>query len=126
MRFRCERDVLVEALSTVGRAVSARGGSPVLSGVRLVLEGDQLVLTGSDLDLTISATVTVGGSEDGRAVVPAKLAADIGTATNGEIGEAFGSMYPPPAGDTSVRRRWAAEREFAEPCSWAVFSYSGA
>jgi DNA polymerase-3 subunit beta len=77
MRFRCERDVLVDALSTVGRAVSARGGSPVLSGVRLVLEGDQLTLTGSDLDLTISSVITVGGGEDGRAVVPAKLAADI-------------------------------------------------
>src|SRR6201996_7502320 len=77
MKFRCERDVLTEALSTVGRAVSARGGSPVLSGVRLVLEGDQLTLTGSDLDLTISAVVTVGGGDDGRAVVPAKLAADI-------------------------------------------------
>ena len=58
MRFRCERDVLVDALSTVGRAVSARGGSPVLSGIRLVLEDDQLTLTGSDLDLTISSVIT--------------------------------------------------------------------
>jgi DNA-binding NarL/FixJ family response regulator len=33
VKFRCERDVLVDALNTAGRAVSTRGGSlPVLSG----------------------------------------------------------------------------------------------
>ena len=33
MKFRCERDVLVEALGTAGRAVANRGGAlPVLSG----------------------------------------------------------------------------------------------
>ena len=41
VKFRCERDVLVEALGTAGRAVVDRGGSlPVLSGVRLELTGD--------------------------------------------------------------------------------------
>ncbi len=35
MKFRCERDVLVEALGSAGRAVSTRGGAmPVLSGIR--------------------------------------------------------------------------------------------
>ena len=38
MKFRCERDVLLEALATAGRAVATRGGAlPVLSGVRLEL-----------------------------------------------------------------------------------------
>ena len=37
MKFRCERDVLVEALSTAGRAVAGAGRrrSPSLAGVRL-------------------------------------------------------------------------------------------
>lgn len=78
MKFRCERDVLVEALGTATRAVSSRGGAlPVLSGVRAVLEGDRLTLTGSDLDLTITVDVTVSGQADGVAVVPARLAGDI-------------------------------------------------
>lgn len=78
MKFRCERDVLVDGLATAGRAVSSRGGAlPVLSGLRLHLEGDQLRLTGSDLDLTITVDLTVAGSTDGEAVIPAKLAADI-------------------------------------------------
>ncbi len=77
MKFRCERDVLVEALGTSSRAVSGRGGLPGLSGVRAELVGDQLELTGSDLDLTIKVKVTVSGESDGVAVIPARLASDI-------------------------------------------------
>ncbi len=78
MKFRCERDLLVEALGTAGRAVSTRGGAlPVLSGVRMELTGDHLRLTGSDLDLTISTIISVAGESDGVAVVPARLGAEI-------------------------------------------------
>ncbi|HYI62184.1 MAG TPA: DNA polymerase III subunit beta [Acidimicrobiales bacterium] len=78
MKFRCERDELVEALGTAGRAVANRGGAlPVLSGVRLELEGDTLRLTGSDLDLTVSVTTQVAGQADGVAVMPAKIASDV-------------------------------------------------
>ncbi len=78
MKFRCERDVLVEALATAGRAVSSRGGSlPVLSGLRVDLRGDDLTLTGSDLELTISVTTSVSGDVDGSTVIPARLATDI-------------------------------------------------
>ena len=78
MKFRCERDVLVDALASATRAVTTRGGAlPVLSGVKMALSGDRLVLTGSDLDLTIQVAVTVAGDTDGVAVLPARLSADI-------------------------------------------------
>ena len=78
MKFRCERDVLVDALGTAARAVSTRGGSlPVLSGVRVRLEGDQLELIGSDLELTVSVKATVAGEADGVAVLPARLTTDV-------------------------------------------------
>ncbi len=77
MKFRCERDVIVEALGIAGRAVSGRGGMPGLAGVRAELLGDSLTLTGSDLDLTISIKVTVSGESDGVSVIPARLATDI-------------------------------------------------
>jgi DNA polymerase III subunit beta len=78
VKFRCERDVLVDALGTAARAVTSRGGAlPVLSGVRLELRGDDLQLTGSDLDLTISVHANVSGEADGVGVLPAKLAGDI-------------------------------------------------
>ena len=55
MKFRCERDVLVEALARrrPGASPAAASSLPVLSGIRLELTGDQLRLTGSDLDSTI-------------------------------------------------------------------------
>lgn len=77
MKFRCERDVLLEALSTTGRAVGGRAGNVALSGLHLELTGDQLRVTGSDLDLTISQQLTVAGDTDGVVVIPSKLIADI-------------------------------------------------
>lgn len=77
MKFRCERDVLLDALSTTGRAVGGRAGNVALSGLHLELTGDQLNVTGSDLDLTISQQLTVAGDTDGVVVIPSKLIADI-------------------------------------------------
>jgi DNA polymerase III subunit beta len=78
VKFRCERDVLVEAVGTAGRAVAGRGGAlPVLSGVRLEVAGNELRLAGSDLDLTIQVTAPVTGERDGVTVVPARLAGEI-------------------------------------------------
>ncbi len=78
MKFRSERDALVDVLSTVGRAVGGRGvSSVVLSGVLLVCEGNRLVGTGTDLDLTIRMEQEVIGLEDGSCVIPARLATEI-------------------------------------------------
>lgn len=77
MKFRCERDVLLEALSTSGRAVGARAGNIALSGLHLELSNDKLTVTGSDGDLTIAQAITVAGDTDGVVVVPSKLIADI-------------------------------------------------
>lgn len=78
MKFRCERDLLADRLSSSSRAVSSRGGAlPVLTGLRLSVENDQLTITGSDLDLTIRSTLSVSAEESGVAVLPAKLTVDI-------------------------------------------------
>jgi DNA polymerase-3 subunit beta len=78
VKFRCEREVLADALATAGRAATGRTGAlPVLSGLRLELHGDLLTVTGTDLDLTIQLSLEVGGERDGGAVLPARLAADI-------------------------------------------------
>lgn len=78
MKFRCERDTLSTALGKAGRAVTTKTG-PIagLSGVLLELSGDSLAVTGSDVDLTISARVTVSGSENGTALVQARLLTDV-------------------------------------------------
>ncbi len=78
MKFRCERDVFLEALSAAGRAVASRSGAlPVLGGVRLALSGDTLKATGTDLDVTITVEAAVSGGADGVSVAPARLLTDI-------------------------------------------------
>lgn len=78
MKFKCERDTLISALSRAGRAVTTKVGSVAgLSGVLLELSGDSLSVTGSDVDLTISDRITVGGGENGSALVQARLLTDI-------------------------------------------------
>jgi len=78
VKFRCERDALVDRLTTASRAVSNRGGAlPVLTGMHLSADGDTLTITGSDLDLTVRSTVTVAVDEPGVAVLPARLTVDI-------------------------------------------------
>lgn len=78
MKFRSERDSLVEALSTAGRAAGGRGtSSVVLSGVLMGCEGNRLTVTGTDLDLTIRVEEEVIGIDDGSCLAPARLVADI-------------------------------------------------
>ncbi len=78
MRFRCDRDILVETAGAAARAVSTRGlGSPALGGIRLEVRGESLHVTGTDLDLTIEATCTVGDAADGTVLVPSRLFVDI-------------------------------------------------
>lgn len=78
MKFRCERDLLVEAFSNANRAVTGRGQSnTALNGLRLELQGDELRVTGSDGSLTITVRVPVSGEGDGVALVPARLLSDV-------------------------------------------------
>ncbi len=75
MKFKSERDILVEALTASSRVVATRliGAT---SGILLTLTGNQLIVTGTDLDITARTTVDVIGIEDGSTVVPARLIVD--------------------------------------------------
>jgi DNA polymerase-3 subunit beta len=78
VKFRCEREILADALTTAGRAATSRTGTlPVLSGVRLDVHDGELTVTGTDLELTIRSTVPVHVDQEGSAVVPARLVGDI-------------------------------------------------
>ena len=78
MKFRCERDALVEQLGTASRAVSSRGGAlPVLTGIHLSARDDVLTMTGSDLEITVKASVSVAVIEPGEAVLPSRIAVDL-------------------------------------------------
>jgi len=78
VKFRCERDTLVEVLTTAGRAVSSRTtSSAALSGLRIESVGNRLSVVGTDLDLTVHVSVESIGITDGVCVAPAKLLADV-------------------------------------------------
>jgi DNA polymerase-3 subunit beta len=78
VKFRADRDTLLDTLVTAARATSARAGlSFGVVGLRLLLRGDQLDVCGSDPDLVIEARCQVAGDTDGSVLVPSRLVVDI-------------------------------------------------
>jgi DNA polymerase-3 subunit beta len=77
MKFKCDRDVLSEALQTVQRAVSSRPGIPALTGVLMNASGSQLVLATTDLEVSARLVLEVQVQQEGVALVPARLLGDM-------------------------------------------------
>jgi len=78
VKFRTERDGLLEALATAGRVTAARAGAGLgAQNVRLALKGNQLQVVGSDPDLVIEVVCVVDGEQDGGVLMPSRLATDI-------------------------------------------------
>jgi DNA polymerase-3 subunit beta len=74
MKFRCERDDLLEAVQFVSRAISTRATLPVLSGLRVdANESGQVLLAATDLELTMQTSFQAGVDEPGQAIVPGRL-----------------------------------------------------
>ena len=77
MKFRCDRDDLSDALQLVQRAVSSRPGIPALTGVLMTATGGDLVLATTDLEVSARRRLPVQVGEEGVALVPARLFADM-------------------------------------------------
>ena len=76
MRIRAERDDLADVLARAGRAVGTRSPLPILQGVLCDVAGGKLTVTGTDNEITVRTVLDVEVTEEGRTVIPAKLAAD--------------------------------------------------
>ena len=77
MRFSCYSQDLIQGLSDVTRALSARPAKPIFEGVLLEASDEGLLLTCTDGSLTIRSTVDAQITEEGRAVLPGKLFTEI-------------------------------------------------
>ena len=77
MNFSCERALLLSAVNTAGRAVSAKSSIPALEGILLEAEGSLVNLTGYNLETGIRTTVEASIQEEGSLVVSARLLGDI-------------------------------------------------
>ena len=74
MKFRCEKDDLLESVLFATRAISNRATLPVLSGLRLeAMESGEVRIAATDLELTIETSFKAGVDEPGKAIVPGRL-----------------------------------------------------
>lgn len=74
MKFRCERDDLLESVLFATRAISNRATLPVLSGLRVeATEDGNVRVAATDLELTIETSFKAGVDEPGSVIVPGRL-----------------------------------------------------
>lgn len=77
MRLVVDRSIFVDALSSVGRAVSTRSIIPALAGIQLQAATGSLTLTATDGDLSIRSEIPAEVESGGEIVVPGRLLADV-------------------------------------------------
>jgi DNA polymerase III subunit beta len=74
MKFRCERDELLNAVQFASRAISNRATLPVLSGLKIDAQEDGRVrVAATDLELTMETTFAAAVDEPGKVIVPGRL-----------------------------------------------------
>lgn len=76
MHLRAEHDDLADVLARATRAVGTRAPVEVLQGILCEVQGNGLRVTGSDLEMTVHTSLEVEVLEEGKAVIPARLAAE--------------------------------------------------
>ena len=83
MKFTIKREILLEALNKVSKAISTKNLIPVLAGIKFELKKKKLVLTASDNDITIQTTIESINEEDfkieneGSIIIQGKYILDI-------------------------------------------------
>lgn len=78
MKFRCERDDLLEAVQFVSRAISNRSTLPVLSGLRIEAQEDgRVTMAATDLEITMQTAFQAGVDEPGKVIVPGRFFGDM-------------------------------------------------
>src|SRR5918999_750689 len=78
MKFRCERDDILEAVQFASRAISNRATLPVLSGLRIEAhEGGRVRVAATDLELTMETAFDAAVDEPGKTIVPGRFFGDM-------------------------------------------------
>ena len=83
MKFTIKKDVLMEAINKVSKAISSRNVIPVLAGIKFELTSKKLVLTASDNDITIQTFINcddeeiIKVKEEGSIIIQGKYISDI-------------------------------------------------
>lgn len=83
MKLTIKKDILLDGLNKVSKAISTKNLIPVLAGIKFELKKKKLVLTASDNDITIQTTINIDDNDDikveeeGSIIVQGKYMLDI-------------------------------------------------
>lgn len=82
MKFTIKKELLLEALSKVSKAISTKNLIPVLAGIKFELKKKRLTLTASDNDITIQTVIDAENDDfiierEGNIIVQGKYVLDI-------------------------------------------------
>lgn len=77
MKITCDRQVLVEAVINVQKAVSTKSCLTALEGILVTAKENQINLCGYDLELGITTQIPASVEQEGKLVLNAKIFSDI-------------------------------------------------
>lgn len=79
MKFTINRDILLNNLLHVSKAISTKPQMPILTGIKIDVKDNSVTLTASNAEISIQATINNGVTieENGSAVLPGKYLQEI-------------------------------------------------
>lgn len=77
MKFICPKNDLIEAISTVQKAVTGKTTLPILEGILVTCKNGELTLTATDLDFGIETIIDCHVVSDGSVVINSRLFGEI-------------------------------------------------
>ena len=81
MKFKIDKNILLESLVNVVRAISPKNIIPILNGIKFELDDEGLYLTASDSDLTIKSFIPneniIEVEQQGTIIIQSKYIIDI-------------------------------------------------
>ena len=83
MKLTIKKDLLLDALNKVSKAISTKNLIPVLAGIKFELKKKKLTLTASDNDITIQTSINCNSDDDftveseGSIIIQGKYVLDI-------------------------------------------------
>ena len=83
MKFTIKKEILLDALNKVSKAISTKNVIPVLAGIKFNLTKKKLTLTASDNDITIQTYIDCNNEEiikvkqEGSIIIQGKYILDI-------------------------------------------------
>ncbi len=77
MIISCEKETLINGISTVSKALPSKSVNPVCEGILLNARGNEIILTATDNSMTIQTKISARISKEGETVINGKFLAEV-------------------------------------------------